>query len=496
MAAKKKATKAKPKAKAKLPKKKAPVQNTGGKGFSFEDAVAVRFLLDMLGQTNALGIIEFGRVTRLDWQVSDTGWLLDDLLVTCFDGKRKRLAGTSIKSGQKVTTQGFPSGFVRLAWSQALKLGTALEFAGTDHVALFVTGDGTVAAKTPWDNLLGQALKADPERFLARIAANTKDGSQFGAEAKAIFQSLHCPADFAASVPTNLTPIVLRQVRWLDFDYERPGSQNSGADLALAKALLIPAEQGKAAELLYALETIAKPHRTAGGTLELPTLLTALGGKFAFREHPDYAGDWEAFSSRTQGELTIIRTDIAGLPQLDRSGDLAVITAAIAKRSTCFLVGDSGSGKTSIAKQLASSYAKVIWLNGSMIDHASLSDLQRAFGLTHPIAEVIGSAVPTTLIVIDAIEGYSPNARKVLAQLFTSIRQSPASSRAHFLLTTQLESAAIITGDLGALGIPVQELEPTLLNKPSVEDVTELVAALPNVKWVALNPEVRSLLTE
>ena len=55
MAAKKTAKKAKPRKAKPSAKKKAPVPNTGGKGFSFEDAVAVRFLLDLLGQTNTLG---------------------------------------------------------------------------------------------------------------------------------------------------------------------------------------------------------------------------------------------------------------------------------------------------------------------------------------------------------------------------------------------------------------------------------------------------------
>lgn len=496
MAAKKKANMAEAQKTVKpVTKKKAPVPNTGGKGFSFEDAIAARFMLDMLGQTSVLGADDFGRVTRLDWQASDTGWLLDDLLVTSFDGRRKRVAGASIKSGQKVTKRGFPVEFVRLVWSQALKRGTSLEFAGTDNVALFITGDGTAAARTPWSNLLAQALKAAPERFLARIASTTEDGAQFSAAAKAIFESFRCPTNIREGVPDISTSLILKQVRWLDFDYERPSSQSRGIDLTLATALLVPAEANRAGELLDALEKIAKSFRVAGGTLELPKLLDELGGKFALRQHPDYAGDWEALNSRTQAELSIIRTDIAGLPSLDRRADLTEIASAVTKRSACFLVGDSGSGKTAIATQLAATYSSVLWLNGGLLDYASLPDLQRAIGLTHSVADVIGSTVPVTLIIADAVEGYSDNAKKVLAQLVTSIRQSPAATRAHFLFTTQLESAASISGDLGSLGIPADALEPTILNKPSVEDVATLVASIPNVRWVALNHEVRSLLT-
>jgi hypothetical protein len=37
-------------------KKKASVKVTGGGGFRYENAVAARFLVDLLGGTNALGV--------------------------------------------------------------------------------------------------------------------------------------------------------------------------------------------------------------------------------------------------------------------------------------------------------------------------------------------------------------------------------------------------------------------------------------------------------
>jgi hypothetical protein len=83
-------------------KKKAPVQATGGGGFRYENAVAARFLLDLLAGTNALGV-DFGRITRIDWQVGDAGWLADDLVITCKLSGTGRTAALSIKSAQQVT---------------------------------------------------------------------------------------------------------------------------------------------------------------------------------------------------------------------------------------------------------------------------------------------------------------------------------------------------------------------------------------------------------
>ena len=72
---------AKPKANAPA-RRKAPVRLTGGAGIRYENPVAARFLLDMLAGLNSLGS-DFGRITRIDWQARDAGWLADDLALTC-----------------------------------------------------------------------------------------------------------------------------------------------------------------------------------------------------------------------------------------------------------------------------------------------------------------------------------------------------------------------------------------------------------------------------
>lgn len=70
---------------------------------------------------------------------------------------------------------------------------------------------------------------------------------------------------------------------------------------------------------------------------------------------------------------------------------------------------------------------------------------QKAAKLSMKKKAPVPTAVSVPLIIADAVEGYSGNAKKVLAQLAASIRQSPAAMRAHFLFTTQLESAASIS---------------------------------------------------
>lgn len=100
-----------------MSKNKAPASLTGGAGCRFEDYVAARFHLDSLAGTNSLGS-GFGRITQVDWQAQDGGWLADDLYVSCEVSSTQPEIGLSIKSDRQVTKTSFPKEFVAICWSQ------------------------------------------------------------------------------------------------------------------------------------------------------------------------------------------------------------------------------------------------------------------------------------------------------------------------------------------------------------------------------------------
>ena len=371
-------------------KKKAPVSNTGGTGFSFENAVAARFMLDLFGQTHTLGMKSFGEVVRLDWQARDSGWLFDDLVVTS-QIATSRSAAISIKSGQKVTIHGFPADFVTTAWSQWFGDGTTRTFAKTADVVVLITGKGTRAAETPWHALLREILETSSTRIVERLASSKNSGQQTSKEERAIFESFSCPDEYKPNHAGDEEAVdLIRQVRWLNFDYDSPTSQDYARAIKDCKAVLRDAEANRAAELWEKLKSLADEKRKVGGTLDLPSLLAQLRGHFSIRDNPDYAGDWAALSARSDAELAGIKTEIARLPRLKREADLAAIANAINTRTACFLVGESGSGKSALAKEFATGrYPRIIWLNGDMLDHASLPDFEKSIGLSHGIAEII-----------------------------------------------------------------------------------------------------------
>ena len=166
---------------------------TGGGGFRYENAVAARFLLDLLAGTNSLGA-DFGRIGRIDWQARDAGWLLDDLAVSCTHSGADRSTGISIKSDQQVTRGGFPTAFVDIAWAQWLGVGTQRRIREGRDAVVLVTGSLAREVGETWSRTLSEVLETTPERMAARLTAPEGDeGSQSSHLQRALVESFRCP---------------------------------------------------------------------------------------------------------------------------------------------------------------------------------------------------------------------------------------------------------------------------------------------------------------
>jgi hypothetical protein len=150
-------------------KRKAPVQASGGAGFRYENAVAGRFLVALLGGTNPLGI-DFGRVSRIDWQARDAGWLADDVAITCETSDRERSAGVSAKSAKQVTRSGFSEDFVEIAWALWFGINTPRKLRDSNDAVVLVTGSLAHDVQEAWSNILSEALETTPDRMATRLS--------------------------------------------------------------------------------------------------------------------------------------------------------------------------------------------------------------------------------------------------------------------------------------------------------------------------------------
>ena len=389
---------------------RAPVRLTGGAGFRFENAVAARFLLDMLTARNALGS-EFGRVVRVDWQARDQGWLLDDLAIQCrtLNGS-DRSVGFSVKSHEQVNTAGFNQQFVLTAWSQWFGRDTTRIFRrGVDALGL-VTGDLDHTVKRAWSALHSETSQTTPERMAARLAPTVDSrGAQSSKLQRDLFESLRRPERFLSEpADAHEELLLLPDLRVLHFDFDAQGSSDETAAIADCQQCLASGDSTNGRDLWERLVGIADKKRPAGGSLDLPGLLAELRAAFTFADHPDFRADWQALERRTSEGLADVRTKIANLAELPRSAERVEILRQLAEHRSCFLVGESGSGKSALAKAIATEdYGRAIWFTSDLLDCGSLIELERNLNLAHPLIDILRSAAASTLLVFDGIDGFS-----------------------------------------------------------------------------------------
>jgi hypothetical protein len=227
-------------------RRKAPVRLTGGAGIRYENPAAARFLLDMLAGLNSLGP-DFGRISRIDWQVRDEGWLADDLALTCErSSDERRSVGVSIKSDQQVNTHGFPSDFVDLAWGQWLGQGTGRVFQKGRDAIVLVTAELPSSVKSDWSALLSEILHGTADRIVSRLNSRTQDGSQVSTLQRSIVASFACPQRYEHPIDAAETVNLLHDVRLLDFDFNSPTSQSRAHALRDCQSILTSGDAGEA----------------------------------------------------------------------------------------------------------------------------------------------------------------------------------------------------------------------------------------------------------
>ena len=479
-------------------KKKAPVQLTGGAGFRYENPVAARFLLDILAGTNALGA-EFGRVTRVDWQARDSGWLADDLAVTCRHSSDDRAAGISIKSAQQVTRAGFPADFVAVAWSQWLGIGTERKLRDSNDIVVLLTGSLTHEVEDAWSNFLFEALKTAPDRMAARLTStDAGDGSQSSAIQRALFASFRCPEALQRSGETDdsATVQVMCRVRLLHFDFEATPSRALGQALADCQAVLKSGDASEAEKLWHRLTDIADQNRPAGGSIDLPKLLNELRGKFDLRDHPDYRRDWGILQRSSQDLMSDVRTQIGGLPALPRATAHATIQTSLEQKRACFLVGELGCGKSALAKDIGQApYKRVVWIAEGTLDYATAAQFESGAGISHPLTEILAALPEPCLIVFDGIERYSEQALRLACRIMQEVMADGGPQHVHILATAQFEAADRVIRRFVEFGAPPALHRATPVSRPSESEVQGLIASIDGLQWASLRPELRPLLT-
>jgi hypothetical protein len=263
----------------------------------------------------------------------------------------------------------------------------------------------------------------------------------------------------------------------------------------VVSALLRSGDAAEAERLWGRLIGIADAKRT-GGTINLTQLLAELRGEFDLRDHPDYRRDAEVLERLSRDLMADVRTQIGGLPPLPRVADRARVQDCLDRHRACLLVGESGCGKSALAKEIGQArYPRVVWVAENTPDYDTAAEFERGIDISHPFFEVLTALPEACLVVFDGIERYSPRALRLASRFIQDLLADAGPQHVHVLVTAQFEAAERLIRRFIEFGVPPSLHTATPIDRPPKDDVQTLVASVPGLTWASLRPELRPLLT-
>ena len=285
-------------------------------------------------------------------------------------------------------------------------------------------------------------------------------------------------------------------VRLLHFDYEATPSRDHTLALADCQCLLRSGDAAEAHRLWDRLIGIADAKRPAGGSIDLPRLLADVRGGFHLRDHLDYRRDGEVLERLSRELMADVRTEIAGLPPLPRVADRARVQDCLDRHRACLLVGESGCGKSALAKEIGQArYRRVIWFAENTLDYDTAAGFERSVDISHHLVELLTALPEPCLVVFDGIERYPPRALSLASRFLQDLLVDTGPQHIHVLVTAQFEAADRIIRRFFELGVPPSLRTATPIDRPSEDDVRTLIASVAELAWASLRPELRPLLT-
>ncbi len=364
---------------------------------------------------------------------------------------------------------------------------------------MLVTGSLARDVQEAWSSLLFEALQTTPERMVVRLSEPAVDErAQSSALQRALFQSLRCPDELLSygDADENTTIQLLCRIRLLHLDYEQTPSHDHARAVADCRSILRSGDAAEAEKLWHRLNGIADEKRPAGGSIDLPQLLAELRGEFNLRDHPDYRRDWDVLERSSRDLMTDVRTQIAGLPPLPRVADRSTIQNCLDQERACLLVGESGCGKSALAKEIGQAhYPRVVWIAENTLDYDTAAQFENGMGLSHSLVEVLTALPVSCLVVFDGIERYSPRALRLSSRFIQDLVADTGPQHIHILVTAQFEAADRLIRRFVEFGVPPSFHRATAIGRPPRDDVQSLVASIPELQWASLRPELRPLLT-
>lgn len=441
-----------------------PLKSTSGAGYTYEDKVAAALLCEMLVGQQSLGG-RWGVTQKLERQASD--WEpFGDILLTIPNNSGKLIkCGCSVKSNKQVNSNGCTTDLCAGLWASREK---HIFTRGEDGLALFCSPLGRDVHRH-LHALCNQASESDPVRLNQKTTH---------LEIRRIYDSFQHPSD---SGDDGLPGHVLANLIPREFDFEDASSRAEAEAIRLCGECLSPGDSvhERAAALWGELLAIAQALRVAGGDITRETLTAKLRLKFKLRDDPGDAGEWSHIRKFSSGWMAEIDTTLPGGFTIPRSKEVQDFRKGIAKRQALPVLGESGSGKSALAKLVANEFAaagaEVVWIKAERFGHLC-NKVPNFAGVCQRTRRGLG------LLIFDAMEGcYEETLLKLIAQTIRELLLLPETpwqiivicqthqwSRVASVLAKYIGDKPILTGQLEFLEISDEDFSQVCAAHPSV----------------------------
>lgn len=464
-----------------------PLRVTSGAGFEFEDRISAWLMMKMLTgeQAPAIG----GTGTQIQAQVSTLGWRIDDLLLTIHDNadSPRRLA-ISVKGNLQVSASGLPADFVKRAWEQWLDPQSLMSRSG-DGLALVTLGTHPAFDPT-WREVKYACSGSDAALAMSRIRSNPKQST--------VFDSVRQPDEAKPAASDEETIELIRRLHVLPVDFQLPYSEKESEAKARCRQILASGDATEAEKLWKRLINVANEVRLSLGTITLPDLWSLLRKEFDLVGHPDFGRDWLTLSRITSDCKARVATSLPSGYAVPRPDEELALGTKISANAVTVVFGDSGSGKSALAKNVLNAQFGAwtqVWFAPDDLKTALSASRRGTLPLVHPLNEIlIATANAKNVLVFDSAERIESIEFGVIRQLVEAIL-SPTDQTGdgawHVVVITQTQSW--IEGQEAMLGD--HRVAPFELGPLNTLDVMKALWASPSLGWLTGHQETIAALT-
>lgn len=342
-----------------------------------------------------------------------------------------------------------------------------------------------------WIGLTESARAISPEIYGHRFAT----GAEPSPIRRDAFQSLRQGTPDQLEATPDETARLLRSLHICEHDFHHNAAESATRAIALCQHSLTEGARARASELWNAVIECVAPIRRKGGEITLSVLLARLAHRFPLKHHPSYAADWAALESESRNRLESVLGKIGGAVSLGREELARSISEQVESQRLTTLVGDSGNGKSVLARNWArESPGVALWIRAG--DLGTAGGIRTAFHLQHDCATLLNHSGQSGRLVLDGFDKcFDDLAFDEAARLLAAVTTEPMQDRWRTLITCCPEDWERVRRKLLQRGfvlpgrsVPVErftenELRQVATNLPQLTSLLNRPHLLPLLRW-------------